>query len=135
MMRLQHFSVPQIHMYAARQTRIEASYRAHNIDSLEPVRTVLFKDRGILHRILVRPRSAINVARIGIPGSWRIGMVVGDLAILDYHVMREHAAHGFVEAAANGILRDIKISPRLGVASVQFAQRLFHEMQSRARSI
>src|SRR6266404_2393169 len=59
---LQHLSVPQVHMYAARQTRVEASYRAHDIDSLEFVRTVFFKDRRVLHRVLVRPRSAVDVA-------------------------------------------------------------------------
>src|SRR5277367_6133126 len=62
MVRLQDFAVPQIHMDAARQTRIETSYRAHNVDALKLLRTVLFKDRRVLHGILVRPRSAINIA-------------------------------------------------------------------------
>src|SRR5678815_5531558 len=69
MMRLQHFAVPQIHVHTARQTRIEAPYRAHYIDSLELVRAIFLKDRSILHRILVRTWSAIDVARIGIPGA------------------------------------------------------------------
>src|SRR6185312_1664941 len=47
---LQHLAVPQIHVHAARQTRIETSYRAHDIDSLELVRAVFFEDRSILHR-------------------------------------------------------------------------------------
>src|ERR1700730_18413093 len=75
MMRLQHFAVPQIHVHAARQTRIEAPHRAHDINSLELVRTVLLKDRGVLHRVLVWTRSAVDVARIGIPGGRRIGVV------------------------------------------------------------
>src|SRR5271165_1664612 len=100
MVRLQHLAVPQIHVHAARQTRIKAPYRAHDIDSLELVRPVFFKDRSVLHRILVRARSAINVARIGIPGGRRIGMVVGDLTIFDHHMVREHAANRLVEAAA-----------------------------------
>src|SRR5580704_15132727 len=85
MMRLQHFAVPQIHMHAARQTRVEATYRTHDIDSLELVRAVFLEDRGVLYRVLVRTRSAVNVARIGIPGGRRIWMVVGDLTLFDHY--------------------------------------------------
>ena len=130
MVRLQHLAVPQIHMHAARQTRIEAAYRAHDVDSLELVRAVLLEDRSVLHRIFVRTRSAIDVARIGIPGRRRIGMVVGDLAVFDHHVMRQHAADRFVEAAADGFVRDLEIGPGLGVSGMQLRQRLLHEMQA-----
>src|ERR1700722_5737064 len=121
-------------MHAARQTRIEAAYRAHDIDSLEFVRPVLLEDRGILHRVLVRTRSAVNIAGISIPGRRRIRMVICDLALLNYYVMREHAANRFVEAAANRFLRYFELRPGLGVSSVQLRKRLFHEMQSGASS-
>src|ERR1700682_6295090 len=93
MMRLQHFAVPQIHVHAARQTRIKTPHRAHDINSLELVRTVFLKDRSVLHRVLIWTRSAVNVAWIGIPGGRRIRVVVGDLAFFDHHVMREHATN------------------------------------------
>src|SRR5580700_9120262 len=118
MVRLQDLAVAQIHMYTAGQTRIEAAYRAHNIDSLEFVRPVLLKNGGVLHRVLVRTRSAVDISWIGIPRRRRIRMVICDLAIFDYHVMREHAANRFVEAAANRFLRYFKLRPGFGVSSV-----------------
>ena len=105
------FPFAQVHMNAARQTRIKAAHRAHNIDSLEFVWPVLFKDRRILHRILVRARRAINVTWICIPGSRRIRMIIGDLAFANHHMMRKHATHRFVESATNGLFRHFEFGP------------------------
>src|SRR5277367_68003 len=101
MMSLQDLPVPQVHVHAAGQARVETAYRAHDINSLEFIGTVFFEDRRILHRVLVRPWSSVNIPWVGIPWSGRIGMVVGDFAILNNNVVREHAADGFVEAAAD----------------------------------
>src|SRR6202140_1062017 len=98
-------------MHAARQTRIKAPHRAHDVNALELLRPVFFEDGSVLHRILVRPRSAINISWIRVPGCRGIGMVVGDLALADHHVMRENAAYRFVEAATKGPLRNLEILP------------------------
>src|SRR5271165_5174553 len=135
MVRLQHFSVPQIHMHATWQTRIEAPHRTHDVDSLELVRTVFFEDRSVLYRVLVRTRSAVNVTRIGIPGRRRIRVIVGDLAFFDHDVVRKNAAHRFVEAAADGLLWNLELSPGFGVSRMQFRQRLFHKVQSSASRV
>ena len=57
-MRLQHFAVAQVHVYAAGQAGIEAANRAHNIDAFEILRPIFFEDRRVLHRVLVRSGSA-----------------------------------------------------------------------------
>src|SRR3984957_14085792 len=135
MMRLQNLAVPQIHVHAARQTWIEAPYRAHDIDPFKLVRAVFFEDGSILHRVLVWTRSAVNVAWISIPGGRRIRMVVGDLAFLDHHMMREHAANRFVETATNGLLRHFEFRPGFGMSGMQLRKCLFHEVQCGAGSI
>src|SRR3954471_8741862 len=88
MMGLEHLAIAEIHVDAAGQAGIEAAHCAHDVDALELVWPILFEDWRVLHRILIRTRSAIDVARIGIPGRRRIGMIVGDLVILDDDVMR-----------------------------------------------
>src|SRR5580700_1701038 len=135
MMRLQHFAVPQIHVDAARQTRIETPHRTHDINSLELVRTVLLKDRGVLHRVLVWTRSAVDIAWIGIPWGRRIRVVVCDLAFFDHYMVREHATNRFVEAATDGFLGHLELRPSFGMSGVQFRQRLFHEVESSAGGI
>src|SRR5271154_3855644 len=135
MPRLQYLAVPQIHVDTARQTRIEAAYSPHNVDSLELIGTVFFEDRRVLHRILVWTRGAVDIARIGVPGRWRIRMVVCDLALLNNHMMREHSANRFVEAAADGLFRHLELSPCFRVASVQLAQRFFHKVQCGAGGV
>src|ERR1700683_3842671 len=40
-----------------------------------------------------------------------------------------------MEAATNGLFGHFEIRPGLGVAGVQFGQRLFHKVQSRASSV
>ena len=128
-MRLQHLAVAEIHVHAAGQARIEAANGAHDIDSLEFVGAIFLEDRRVLHRILIRSRSAVAIARIGIPGSWRIGVIVGDLVILDHHVMRQDAAHRFVEAAADRFFGNLEVVPGPGAAGVQLCQRLLGKIE------
>ena len=94
----------QVHVDPARQARVEAAHGAHDVDALEVVRGVLLEDRGALHRVLVRPRRAVDVAGVGVPGRGRIGVVVRDLAVPDHHVVRQHAAHRLGEPAADASL-------------------------------
>src|SRR3984957_9171769 len=129
---LQHLSIPEVHVYAARQTGIEAAHSTHDVDSLEFVRAVLLEDRRILHCIFIRSRSSIHIAWVGIPGSRRIWVIVGDLVIANHDVMRQNSARRFVEAAANGFLRHLEIIPGLCTAGMQLRQRLLGKMK-RAR--
>src|ERR1700741_3829628 len=109
-------------MHAARQTRIKASHRAHDVNALEFLGAVLLENWSVLHCVLVRPRSTINVAWIRVPRRRRVGMVVGDLALADHHVMGQHAAYRLVEAATNGLLRNLEISPSPCPTCVQLLQ-------------
>src|ERR1700730_17602368 len=122
-------------MHAARQTRIKASHRAHDVNALEFLRPVFFEDGSVLYRILVRPRSAVNVAWIRVPGCRRVGMVVCDLALADHRVMREHAAYRLVEAATNGLLRNLESGPGSCSTGVQFLQRPLRKTESRRSRI
>src|SRR3984957_20705932 len=132
---LQHLSIPEVHVYAARQTRIEAAHSAHDVDSFEFVRTVLLEERRILNRIFIWSRSSIHIAWVGIPGSRRIWVVVGDLVIADHDVMRQNSAHRFVEAAANGFLRHLEIIPGLCTAGMQIRQRMLGKMKQARGSL
>src|SRR5947209_2964505 len=105
-------------MHTTWQTRIKAANRSHDINTLEVVRAIIFKDWCVLHSVLIRTRRAIDVAYTAIPGRGRIGMVVGDLSVLDDHVMGKYTAYRLVEAAADGLLRHREIAPSLGVACV-----------------
>src|SRR3954465_838600 len=100
MMCLQYSSFAQIHVHAAGQAWVKAANRAHDIDALEFVGTVLLEDGRVLDRIFVRSWSSVDVAWIGIPRRRRIGMVVRNLSIPDDDMVRENAADRFVEAAA-----------------------------------
>src|SRR5437879_1885498 len=98
MPRLEYLAAAQIHVHTARQARIETAHRSHNVDSLEVSRSVLFEDRCVLDGILVRTRRAVHVARASVPGSRRVRMVVGDLAVANNHMVRQHTAYRFMEA-------------------------------------
>src|SRR5579883_589826 len=126
---LKFFSVAQIHMHPAWQARIEAAHSAHNINPLKIVRAILFKDGRVLHGILVGSRGSIDIAHAAIPGSWGIRMVVRDLSVLNYHMVREHAADGLMETAADSILGHGEIVPRFCMAGMDLGQRLVHAMQ------
>ena len=58
--------VAQVHVHAARQARVEAAHRAHDVDAAEVVLAVLLEDRLALHRVLVRAR-ACRRSRVGLP--------------------------------------------------------------------
>jgi hypothetical protein len=98
-------------MYAAWQARVEAAHGAHDVDAFEILRAILFEDRRVLHGVLIGPRRAIHIAGIRIPGGRRIGVIVGDLVIADYDVMRKNAPHRFMETAADRFFRHLEIVP------------------------
>src|ERR1700724_3540508 len=95
------------------QTRIKAANRSHDVDTLEGVRAIVFEDRCVLYSVLVRARCTIEVSHAAIPGGRGGGMVVGDLSILDDHVMGKYTAHSLVESAADSILWHREIAPGL----------------------
>ena len=64
----EHLAFSQIHVHAARQTRIEAANGPHNIDALEFVAPVLFEDRRVLNGIFVRARCPVDVPRLPFQG-------------------------------------------------------------------
>src|SRR5271170_6198134 len=135
MVGLQHLAIAEIHVHAARQTRIEAAYGAHDVDALEFVRPILFEDRRVLHRILVRARGSVNIARIGVPGRGRIRMIVCDFAVANYDVVREYSAHRFVEAAGNRVVRNFEVVPGFRPPGVQFRESLLGEIKRAASRV
>src|SRR5580658_7487299 len=106
--RLQHLPAAEVHVHAARQAWVEAAHRPHDVDALEVLRAVLLEDRGVLHGVLVRAGRAVAVADAAVPRGRRVGVVVGDLAVPNHHVMGEDTAHGLGEAAAVGVLRHVE---------------------------
>src|SRR5215469_15249609 len=124
-------SVPEVHVNAAGKARVEASHRSHDVNAAEVLRAVLFEDRSVLHCVFVWARRAVNVAGICIPRRWRIGMIIGYLAVANDDVMREHAAYCLMKAASDGVVRDLEIAPRFGLPGVQRLQRLFAEVERR----
>ena len=107
-MGFQHLAVAEVHVYSAGQAGIKTAHSTHDVDALERVWPIFLEDRRVLHRILIRPWSAVAITRIGIPRSWRIGVIVGDFVIPDHDMMRQDAAHCFVESAADGFVGDLK---------------------------
>src|ERR1700739_2114925 len=73
----EHFPVAEVHVDAARQAGVETPDRTHDVYALEFVRAIFFKDRRVLHRVLVRPGRSVNVARVRVPRGRRIGMIIG----------------------------------------------------------
>ena len=57
-------------------------------------------------------------------------MVVGDLASLDDHVVRQDAADGLGKAAANTFVRDLEGLPGLGLARTYVGEGLLDEVES-----
>ena len=88
-----------------------------------------------LHRVLVRARRAVDVARVGVPRRRRVRVVVGDLAAPDHHVVREHAAHRLGEAAADALVGHLERLPRLGAAGADLGERLLDEVQRAGRRV
>src|SRR5437899_3365304 len=122
-------------MHATRQAGIKAAYCTHDVDAFEFIRAVLFEDGCVLHRIFVWARCTIDISHTGIPGRRRIGMVVGDLPVLDDHVVRKHTTHSFVEAAADGLLWHREITPRLRVACAYLGKRFIYKMESHSSGV
>src|SRR5271165_3421437 len=122
-------------MDAARQAGIKASHRAHDVDAFKILGPVLLKNRRVLHCVLVWSGSPIDVAWVGIPTSRRVGMVVCNLAVSNYQVMREHASHGLVETAPDSLFRHGKWSERLCPSGVQFRHRPLDEIEGGSCSV
>src|ERR1044072_3308735 len=116
-------------MHTTRQTGVETPYGAHNVYTFEVIRTVLFKDRGPLYSVFIRPRGAVDVARVGVPGGRRIRMIIGNLAIAYDDVMRQHAAHRFMESATNCFIGYFEFSPGVGSSGMQFGNGLFGKIE------
>jgi hypothetical protein len=71
-----NFAASDKHVYATRQTRIEAAHGAHDIDAFELVRAIFFKNRRVLDRIFIGSGNTVRIASAGIPAGRR--MIVGD---------------------------------------------------------
>ncbi len=124
-----------VHVHAARQARVERAYRPHDVDPLEVLGSVLLEDRRVLHRVLVGSGRPVDVARARVPRRRRVGLVVGDLALLDHHVVREHAARGLVEAAADRALGNLEAVPALGPARLDLLHRALEVVQRDQRAV
>src|SRR5580692_12459079 len=111
MMRFQHLSVSKVHVHTTRQARIETPQGAHDVYTLEFVRPVFLEDRRVLYRIFVGSRRSIDVARIRVPRRWWVWMVICDFAVANHDVVRQHAAHSFVESATDSVLRHLELRP------------------------
>ena len=122
-------------MHAARQARVERADRAHDVDAAEVVRVGLLEDRHAVARVLVRAGRAVGVGRRAVPRRRRIRVVVGDLAVADDHVVREHAAHRLVEAAADRVVRDVEVLERLRPPGADLLERLVEEVERAARGV
>ena len=62
-------------------------------------------------------------------------MIVGDLAVANHDVMREHASHSFVEAAADRFVGNLEVIPRLRVSCVQLGQSLLDKIKRGSRGV
>src|SRR5262249_16103449 len=51
-------ALPEVHVHPARQAGIEAPHRAHDVDALEVLASVLLEDLQPLHGVLVGPGRA-----------------------------------------------------------------------------
>src|SRR5262245_57785992 len=135
MARFQRLAGAKIHMHSTRHARVKAPHYAHDVNPLEIIGHVLFEDGPTWHRILIGTRRAVNVARAGVPRRRRIRVIIGDFSIADNHVMREHAAYGLVEAAADRFLRRREFRPGPGSARPHFGERTLDKIKSRRRRI
>ena len=118
MVLLHNFTVAQVHMNSAREAGIKAANCPHDVDSFKFVRTVFFEDRCVLNRILVRTGCTVDIPRIRIPASRWIRVIIGDFAVSNHQVMREHAANRLMETAADGLTRNLKRCEGLGSAGM-----------------
>ena len=75
---LQHLALAEVHVHPARQARVEAAHRPHDVDALEMLPVVLLEDRRVDDRVLVGPGRAVDcrggwrsTGSAGTGGSWR----------------------------------------------------------------
>src|SRR3954447_6256843 len=122
----------EVHVHAARQARGEAADRAHDVDPAEVLLRGLLEDGLAGDRVLVRPRGAVGVGRAAVPRRRRIRVVVGDLAVADDEVVREDAADGLVEAAADGVVGDVEVLEDLRPPGPDLVERAVEEVQRHA---
>src|SRR4029077_5910732 len=125
----------EIHVNTAWQAWIEAAHSAHDVDALKFVRTIVFKDRRVLHGVLVRSWCSINIARISVPRSGRIRMIICDLAAANDQVMRKNTADSFVKSATDGFVRNFERCERGRASSVHLRDCLLKEIISAGRGI
>src|SRR2546423_14920240 len=135
MTRLDGLAFAEIHVHAARETRIEAPDRAHDIDALERVAAVLLEDWHVLNRVLVRARRAIDIPRARVPRRRRVRVVVGNPAIADDQMMRQHAADRFRESAPDAFFRHLEGLPGLGMSETDRLESLVDEINPTGRRI
>ena len=55
-------------------------------------------------------------------------MVIGDLAVFDYHMMGKYTSHRLVETTADGLLWNREIVPRSGATNAYLAECLVDTM-------
>ena len=96
---------------------------------------VLLEDRLTLDGVLVRARSSVAVAGVGVPRCRRIRVVVRDLAVPNHHVVAEHTANRLGEAATDGLVGHRELLPRLGAPGTDLDQRLLCEVQRARRGV
>ncbi len=81
MVRFQCFAISQVHVNTAGQAGVKTPHRAHDINALELVWSVLLKNGSILYRVFVWTRRAVDVTRIRVPGRGRIWMIIGNFSV------------------------------------------------------
>src|ERR1700731_461834 len=127
---LDHLAVSQVHVHSARQAWVKAANCTHDIDALKVGWSVFFENRRVLDRVFVRPRSAVDIARIGVPASRGIRMVVGHFTAPDHEMMREYSSDRLMETASNRFIRNLEGGEGVSSASVQLFHRLFDKIWS-----
>ncbi len=125
----------QIHVDSARQAWIETADRAENVDAFEVVDAVFLEERGVLHRVFVGARHTVGIARTGVPTSWRIRMIIRDLAIANHHMVRQDAAHRLMKTAADRLGRHGVTHRGFGPSGMEIGQCPFDEIERRRRRI
>ena len=62
-------------------------------------------------------------------------MIVGDLAVPDHHVVREHPAYRLVEAAADGLVRHLELLEDLCISRAHKLEGFLHEVDGLRRRV
>ena len=56
-------------------------------------------------------------------------MIVHDFSIANHHMMRQHAAHGFMESASDGFVRNLELRPGFCLAGSHTVECFFYEVK------